>query len=177
MTASYFHISSYIMAQPDAALVPMTLGANGVKVYTALEYATIINANLIAEYQFTKQLKWNTQLVFSRGKEGNGMNLPFMEPFSYASGLSYAKEKISAEIAVQGNAVQTQYSAYYGEDKTADYAVINCSVGYKFSFYPSKILIKTGMENVLDTHYSTYTDWNNLPRMGRNVFVNVTARF
>ncbi|WP_333600721.1 TonB-dependent receptor plug domain-containing protein [Flavobacterium sp.] len=177
MTASYFHISNYIMAQPDAALVPMTLGANGVKVYTALEYATIINANLTTEYQFTKQLKWNTQLVFSRGKEGNGMNLPFMAPFSYASALSYAKEKISAEIAVQGNAVQTQYSAYYGEDKTPDYAVINCSVGYKFSFYPSKILIKTGMENVLDTHYSTYTDWNNLPRMGRNVFVNVTARF
>ena len=177
VTASYFHLNHYIIAQPDVVLVPMTIGANGVKVYTALDYATIFNANLTTEYQFSKQLKWNAQFVYSQGKDSNSMNLPFMAPFSYSTSLHYTEEKITAEIAVQGNATQTNYNAFYGEDRTADYAIINSSLGYKFPFNTVKLLVKVGVENVLDTYYSTYSDWNDLPRIGRNVFVNLVVRF
>lgn len=177
MTGSYFHISNYIMAIPDAILVPMTIGANEVKVYSALDYATIINVNLSAEYQFSKQFVWNSQLVYSKGSDCNSMNLPFIAPFSYTSSLHFAKEKIAAEILVHGNTTQTNYSAFYGEDKTPSYAIINVSFGYKFSWKTIKIQMKTGVENVLDTYYSTYSDWNNLPRMGRNGFVNLATRF
>lgn len=177
VSASYFHINHYIIAQPDATLVPMTIGANGVKIYTALNSAIIFNANLTAEYQFSKQLKWNGQLVYSRGKGSDNANLPFMAPLSYLSSLYYAKEKFTAEISVQGNTVQTNYSPFYGEDKTPDYAILNCSFGHKFSLKSAKLLLKAGVENLLDTYYSTYTDWNNLPRMGRNMFLNLGVRF
>ena len=105
------------------------------------------------------------------------MNLPFIAPFSYNSSLHFVKEKISAEILVHGNTTQTNYNAFYGEDRTPSYAIINTSFGYKFLWNTIKIQMKTGLENVLDTYYSTYSDWNNLPRMGRNVFVNLAVRF
>ena len=177
MTGSYFHIINYIMAIPDAALIPMTIGANGVKVYSALEYATIINTNLSTEYQFSKQFVWNSQLIFSKGNECNSTNLPFIAPFSYTSSLHFVKKKIAAEILIHGNTTQTNYSTFYGEDKTPSYAIINVSFGYKCVWNTIKIQMKIGVENVLDTYYSTYSDWNNLPRMGRNGFVNLAARF
>jgi len=177
MTASYFHISNYIIAIPDTTLVPMTIGANGVKVYSALDHATIINANLRMQYLFSKEFKWNSQLVFSKGSDCNNMNLPFIAPFSYTSSLYYSKGKIASEITVQGNATQTKYSTFYGEDKTPSYAIINTSFGYKFLWNTIKMQMKIGVENVLDSYYSTYTDWNNLPRMGSNLFVNLVGQF
>lgn len=177
ITASYFHIEDYIVGKPDASLVPMTIGANGVKIYTALDYATIFNVSFTAEYQFSKLLKWNAQWVYSQGKDHENVNLPFISPLRYATSLLYTKEKISAEIILQGNTKQTHFSAIYGEDETPDYAIINMNLGYKFNLHQSKINTKFGVENILDTYYSTYSDWNNFPRQGRNFFVNVSVDF
>jgi len=33
--------------------------------------------------------------------------------------------------------------------------------------------VKLGAENIFDTYYSTFSDWNNIPRRGRNLFVNL----
>ena len=177
ITASYFHIEDYIVGKPDASLVPMTIGANGVKIYTALDYATIFNVSFTAEYQFSKLLKWNAQWVYSQGKDHENVNLPFISPLRYATSLLYTKEKISAEIILQGNTKQTHFSAIYGEDETPDYAIINMNLGYKFNLHQSKINTKFGVENILDTYYSTYSDWNNFPRQGRNFFVNASVDF
>lgn len=174
-TTSIFKIMDYIIAKPDVTLVPMTIGANGVKIYTALNYATIFNASLTTEYRFSKQLKWNSQLTFSRGIDSDSNGLPFMTPLAYSSTLNYSREKITLDIGVQGNATQTNYNTFYGEDKTPDYAILNSSFGYKFSFNTNRVLVKLGVENILDTYYSTYCDWNNLPRMGRNLFLNINA--
>lgn len=177
MTGSYFHISNYILAVTSSDLVPMTIGANGVKVYTALDYATVINANLMIDYQFSNQFKFSSQFVLSKGTDCHKRNLPFVAPLGYSASLNYFKGKISAEISALGNANQTDYSPNYGEDKTPGYTIINTSFGYKFLWNGLKFQFRTGIENVMDKEYSTYSDWNNLPRMGRNVFVNFTARF
>ncbi|HRG17839.1 MAG TPA: TonB-dependent receptor [Flavobacterium lutivivi] len=173
LSSSYFHISDYIVAKPDMSLVPMTIGANGVKIYTAINYATIFNINLTSEFKLSKTIKWNSQLGYCRGKDFENNNLPFISPFSYYTTLAYLKNKFSAEIMLQGNAKHINFGNLYGEDKTPDYAVINANFGYKFSINKIKIIAKTGVENMLDTYYSTYTDWNNIPRQGRNFFVNL----
>lgn len=173
IASSYFHISNYIVAKPSIDLVPMTIGANGVKIYSALDYATIFNISLVTEYNFSKLLKWNSQLVYSRGKDIENVNLPFISPFSYLSSFVFSKGVFSADFSVQGNANQDKFSAIYGEDKTPDYAILNTSFGYKFLFSKSKLAMKLGFENILDTYYSTYSDWNNFPRQGRNIFCNL----
>jgi iron complex outermembrane receptor protein len=51
------------------------------------------------------------------------------------------------------------------------------SSGYSFAFEKTKWSLRSGIENILDTNYSTYSDWNNIPRKGRNFFLNVTVGF
>jgi len=177
VSSSYFHISNYIVGKPDDSLIPMTIGATGVKIYTALDYATIFNADLNLEYQFSGNLKWKGQLVYSYGKDFEDRNLPFISPLRYFSALDFRKGKFTSEIAVQGNATQTQYSPFYGEDRTPDYAILNLNAGYSLAFEKVKCNAKIGIENIFDTYYSTFSDWNNIPRKGRNFFVNLAVGF
>ena len=176
LTSSYFHISDYIIAKPNSDLVSMTIGANGVKVYTAVSYATIWNIGLNTEYKFNPELKWNGQLLYTYGKDSQKVNLPFMSPLSYSTGFNYHKNKYSAELNLQGNAVQTNYSPSYGEDRTPDYAIINTSFGYEFKINSCDFAFKIGVENILDSYYTTYSDWNNIPRMGKNLFSNLILK-
>ena len=176
LTASYFHISDYIIAKPNAALVPMTIGASGVKIYTPVSYATIWNAGLSSEYKIAPELKWNGQLIYTYGKDSDNINLPFMSPLSYRTSVNYFKNRIAAELSLQGNATQTLYSPYYVEDKTPNFAVINASFGYTFKFSRYTVGINVGVENLLDSYYTTYSDWNNMPRMGRNLFSDLIIK-
>ncbi|MFV8347026.1 TonB-dependent receptor [Flavobacterium sp. ZB4P13] len=173
ITSSYFHISDFIVGKPDPILIPMTIGASGVKIYTALEYAAIFNTDLNIEYQITANFKGKGQLVYNYGKDFEKRNLPFISPLRYSASLNYKVNKFSAEIMVQGNATQTQFSPFYGEDRTPDYAILNLASGYSFTIEKSKWNIRAGIENILDTYYSTFSDWNNIPRKGRNFFLNI----
>lgn len=177
LTSSYFHIPNYIIGKPDANLIPMTIGASGVKIYTALDYATIFNTDLNVEYQISDHFKTKGQLVYNYGKDFEDKNLPFISPLRYSASLNYKIDRFSSEIMVQGNATQTQYSPFYGEDRTSDYAILNLATSYLFAIDGSKLNVRAGIENILDTYYSTFSDWNNIPRKGRNFFLNVSFAY
>jgi len=51
------------------------------------------------------------------------------------------------------------------------------NAGYSFAFDKVKCNVKTGIENVFDTYYSTFSDWNNIPRNGRNFFLNLAFNY
>ena len=50
ITASYFYISDYIIGKIDPKTLPMTIGASGVKIYDALDHASIFNTDFNLEY-------------------------------------------------------------------------------------------------------------------------------
>jgi len=177
LSASYFHIYDYIIGIPDASIAPMTIGANGVKIYTALDYATILSSDFTISYQLSDFWIWKGQFVYNLGKDNENNGLSFMSPFNYMTSLGFRPGKFSSELQLKGNATQTEYNAFYGEDKTSDYAIVNANFGYKFTFEKSKMILNTGVENIFDANYTTYTDWKNLPRMGRNIFVNLMFQF
>lgn len=173
ISSSYFHISDYIVGKILDHLVPMTIGANGVKSYTALDYATIFNVSLSTELQIAEPLKWSTQFVYTRGKDNQNGNLPFMTPFSYQSSLKFEKNKFSSDLSVLGNSKHQDFAAIYGESATPDYFIMNASAGYLFNVNSSKILARVGVENLFDRFYTTYSDWNKIPRPGRNFYLNL----
>lgn len=177
LSTSYFHIYDYIIGIPDASVAPMTIGANGIKVYTALDYATILSSDFTVSYQLSDFWIWKGQFVYNLGKDNENNGLPFMSPFNYMTSLGFRPGKFSSELQLKGNATQTEYNAFYGEDKTPDYAIVNANFGYKFTFEKSKMMLNTGIENMFDAYYTTYTDWNNLSRMGRNIFINLMFQF
>lgn len=174
---SYFHIMDYIIGVPSANLVSMTIGGNGVRTYTGLDYASIVHSQLDFEYRFLQSFKWNTQLVYSRGVDSNANALPLITPLSYSSSLTYYKSKFSTNIAFRGNDAQRNYSPFYGENRTAAFNIIDVGVGYNFFVKNSKIDIRLKAENIFDRNYSTFSDWNNIPRKGRNIALHTVIDF
>lgn len=172
-TSSYFHIQDYIVGKVDTSVLPMTIGASGVKRYTALDYARIFTTGVELEQKFLEDFKVESQFTYTHGKGSDDNYLPFMSPFSYRLSFSYLKENFGAELSAQGNAKHTNYSSFYGENKTVDYVILGASTKYSFRWDRSVLNLQAGVENILDTYYSTFADWNKIPRAGRNVFINL----
>ena len=72
-----------------------------------------------------------------------------------------------------GNSRQSNFSPDFGEDQTPAYAIVNANAGYILGFEKSRLYGKIGVENLLDAYYSTFGDWNNIPRPGRNFYLNL----
>lgn len=172
--SSYFYIMDYIIGNIDNNINSMTIGANGVKVYDALKNASIFDVYLNTSYTFSKSLSLNSTIGFNYGKGSNNENLPLIKPFSYLAEISYNGEKFNAAIQLEGNGNQSKYGSFYGEDETPQYAILNLNLGNVFYNKDHKMVIKYGVENILDTYYSTYADWNNIPRQGRNIYINLS---
>ncbi|MCM4167278.1 TonB-dependent receptor [Arenibacter sp. H213] len=172
--ANVFHITDYIIGAVDPSLSVMTIGAEGVKVYKNLEYANMYNTSLDLEYAPIPQFKWNGLIAYHRGVDQDRENLPFISPFSYRSSLSYHKGSISGSIGMSGAGKQVNYNPNFGEDQTMAYTIFSLSLGKTFIFNNDLMYTKVGVENILDKRYSTYSDWKNIPRMGRNFFVTIS---
>lgn len=172
--AAYFHLMDYIIGEINPAISPMTIGANGVRVYNSLAYASIFKSILNSTYTLSDQISLYTAIGFNYGQGSNGANLPLISPLSYQIQVSYKLPTFNAAIQLKGNVEQTSYSPTYGEDKTPSFAILNLTMGNQFYIKEHETVLKYGIENILDTTYSTYADWNNIPRQGRNFFVNLS---
>ncbi|WP_308993157.1 TonB-dependent receptor [Mariniflexile litorale] len=174
LESSYFHIMDYIIGDIDVTLSPMTIGANGVQVYTQLNNATIFNVYFNSSYQFSKTFSVNGTVGYNYGTGSNDVSLPLIKPFSYLAEINYSTPLFNAAIQLEGNGNQSKYSHFYGEDETPQYAILNLNLGNILYIKEHKLVLKYGIENILDANYSTYADWNNIPRQGRNIYINLS---
>ena len=174
LETSYFHIMDYIIGTIDETMSPMTFGANGVRIYSALAYATIFDVYLNSSYKLSNSFSVNGTIGYNYGKGNHGKNLPLIKPFSYLAEVNYSRPLFNAAIQLEGNGNQSQYSSFYGEDETPSYAVLNLNLGNQLHIDNHKFILKYGIENILDTNYSSYADWRNIPRKGRNFYVNAS---
>ncbi|MDC6362889.1 MULTISPECIES: TonB-dependent receptor [Flavobacteriaceae] len=174
LEGNYFHTRDYIIGEIDPTLNEMTIGADGVKIYTNLKQANLYNVSMDMEYKFTPELNWSGRVSYHRGIDHNGRNLPFISPVDYRSQLSYAHGSFSGSVTLSGAMDQTNFSPTFGEDRTPAYTLLSLSLGKTFSLGGNTLYVKAGVENLFDTYYSTYSDWNNIPRMGRNFFMTLS---
>ena len=170
LDGNVFLFSNYIIGQFETRLSPMTVDAEGVKVYGNISHATIANVSLTAEWQLTDQLRWNGKVSYSSGRDADGDPLPLISPISWQSELQYRYKRLQAQAVVKGNTRQSNYGAKYGETAAGEWAILNLSAQYGFS----SITIRAGIENLFDKQYATYADWNHIPQKGRNVYLNVS---
>jgi len=174
--ADYFRVYDYIIGFNRSDFIPMTIGASGIRMYGQLPVATIFNASLSSDYKITDALQLSGKMVYRKGNSGS-LNLPQIQPFSYGTNFKYQHKTIVAEVGAEGALKQTKYSATLGEKPISAYTVINLATSKQFDFAKQKLLLKAGLENIFDRYYSTFADWNRVPRMGRNIFVNVVYGF
>ncbi|MDO5655943.1 MAG: TonB-dependent receptor [Flavobacteriaceae bacterium] len=171
---NFFHIQDYIIGEISPNLSNMTLDASGVKIYQALDFAQIWNIKLISSFQFNPNLSWNGRIGYYKGTSDSGENLPLISPINIQSGLHWQHSSWMAMAEWDFAAKQKNYSASYGEDATAAYHLFHISAGKEFKIDSKKIYIRTGIQNLFDAHYSTFSDWNNIPRPGRNFFFHLS---
>lgn len=169
---SYFYMGNYIIGEPDPALSPMTIGATGVKIYTGLDHATIWNSSIKAEVQFLNHWHLNGILAYSLGRDDKGEPLPLISPLNYNAALHYKKNVFDAELSFSGAGEQTEFGSIYGETPSESYMIFNANASYNFYVGDQSFYVRAGVENMFDKYYSTYADWNDIPRMGRNFFLN-----
>lgn len=177
MKANYFYIRDYIIGRIWSMGSPMNYQSVGVKGYTSLDYATLVNLSLKANYHISHQLHWDGLLTYARGQDERGGNLPFIRPLSYQTALHFKHQQFAVQTAVNGDFTQEHYSPEFGEDETAAYTIWNASADYAFKISHYQAKIQVGVENIFDRYYSTYADWGNIPRMGRNIFSSLKLDF
>jgi len=171
--ASYFYLYNYIIGKPDKGLSSMTINASGIKVYENLNHASILNIDGNIKQSFLNYFTWTTKASYSFGKDDHNGALPLIAPFSYTSTLTFGKKRINAEIKLQGASKQYKYRAEYSEDQTPAYFISAASIGYEFPLKKYIPSLRIGVENIFDRKYSTYSDWNNILRKGRNFYINL----
>ncbi len=175
--ASYFLISDYIIGKPAAGLHAMNINAVGVKVYGQLPHAQLFNTYLEAEQQLAPRWKVRAGASYRYGQGSGGTILPLIQPLGYQAALRYGKGKFFAEASLDGSS-SNRNSIEFGETRKAAYAVVNAAVSKEMALGGKKSLVmKAGVENILDTYYSTFADWAGIPRMGRNLYGNLIFRF
>jgi iron complex outermembrane receptor protein len=175
--ANYFHIENYIVGRVLSLGSPMNYQSVGVKGYTSLDYARLFNISVNANYDILQHLHWTGGLTYARSTDDQGANLPFIRPLSYQASLHYMHGGFGIQSSVHGDFEQKNYSPEYGEDLTAAYCIWNISADYGFDFQRFKATLQIGAENLFNAYYSTYADWGNIPRMGRNVFTSLKINF
>lgn len=170
---NYFYIKNYIIGRILSLGSPMNYQSIGVKGYTSLDQATLFNFSLNAKYNILQNLHWKGTLTYAKGLDDNLNNLPFIRPLSYQTSLHFSYKKFSFLTSLNGDLKQNNYSPEYGEDETPSYQNWNLSADYTFYIKDKKTVFQVGAENIFNEYYSTYADWGNIPRMGRNVFTSL----
>ncbi len=171
---NFFHTQNYILGEIDPTLSTMTIGADGVKIYRNLEYANLFNVSINGVWDMSKNLKYNGLVSYHRGVDQDSRNLPFISPLTYSTSFRYSLPKFSASLSLRGAADQVNFNSEFGEDSTSAYNVVSLSVAKTFFISDDRLDAQVGVENLFDTYYSTYTDWNNIPRMGRNIYLTLS---
>ncbi|OJZ03244.1 TonB-dependent receptor [Sphingobacterium sp. 40-24] len=175
--ANYFFIQDYIIGRILSLGSPMNYQSVGVKGYTSLDHATLFNLALNAQYQILPGLDWKAILTYARGQDNMGGNLPFIRPLNYQTSLHYRYKMIGVKTSMNGDFSQVNFSPEYGEDQTASYKIWNVSADYNFNIGKLNAAFQVGAENLFNEYYSTYADWGNIPRMGRNIFTSLKINF
>lgn len=172
-----FFFSNYIIGQFEERLSPMTVGAEGVKVYGNQSRATISNASATVEGHLPRHVNLAARLAYGIGRDECGDPLPLISPVAYSATVSYAPQKFSVRMEIYGNAKQTSYGKKYGEKQTPAYAV--CRIGGQYMWNLAEkhpVTLRAGVDNLLDKQYTTYSDWCGIPQKGRNVYANISIK-
>jgi len=174
LDANAFFFTNYIIGQFETRLSPMTVDAEGVKVYGNLDHATIVNTSFTADWKLLPWMTWNTRFSYAIGEDDKGDPLPLISPFSYTSGFSFAYKRFQGKVELRGNSRQVDYGKKYGETATPAWVIGNISGQYSLSIHEHALTLRAGVENLADKRYTTYADWCDIPQKGRNVYVNLS---
>lgn len=171
-----FYITDYIIPKKNEGISPMSMGANGVKIYEQLNHASILNAGMNLDYKMFTNWIFSANASYRYGEGTGNTILPLMQPFVYKMNLRFARKSYFAEASVEGSS-KNRNSIEFGETQKPGYFIANAALSKNFVLGNQKLILKLGVENLFDRYYSTFDDWSGIPRMGRNIYSNLIFKF
>ena len=172
-----YHFDNYIFGAHDATLWQMTIGANGVKIYDNYGKANITGAELSLNQNWNEFLGSFTTVAYQYGEGEQIGNLPWISPLTIRSSNWVSYKGIKLNTHQTYGADQKYFNANFGEDATPNYYVFDFDFSKAIEIGNSSLNTKLGVQNLFDANYFTHLDWNNIPRRGRSLFIEVMYSF
>lgn len=174
LSGSIFYLNDYIIGVIDPIYNAMTYAGLGVKKYENINHAIQGSLDWNFTYNIDNNWKLSGGLTYSYGEDSNKNTLPFIAPLAYNTAIDYRYNAFKTQLSLKGNAVKNNAAEAYGEVRTPSYAILDWNANYNFPIKSQSLNIGLGIENLLDTYYTTYSDWNKIPNPGRNFFINLS---
>lgn len=176
-TAFLSRINQYIFAQVEPAFSHMTIGASGVKTYTNIPFALMAGMEASAIVKPIKNFDLVSTLRFTAGRDHQRYHLPNIAPLKNITSLRWQHKQLFFQVETELAAPQQRFSYRAGEDATQSYSLFHFRSGYKINFSNILMELQAGMENLLDKRYHEHLDWGNIPRPGRNAYLQLKWLF
>lgn len=173
LSLSGFHIQNYILGIPEPQLIPMTLGALGVKSYQNIPYAQLATLRWDFNFFLNKAWTFESYVSYHYGSDAEGKALPLISPIQYSAQLEYQHRFFTSQLTAVGNSKQNSQNSVYGAPTTPAHIVFNWNAAVPIQWGSANVLLTIGIDNISDQFYTTYADWNGIPRMGRNYKINL----
>lgn len=170
-TVFYHHIRNYISGSIDPSFSTMTIGAHGVKKFSALSYAELSGVEVSLLLKPLAALDIVSTLRYTQGKDNTGDPLPMIAPLKNINTVRYQFRYFFIQGETETAAAQNKVSHKYGEDPTPGYFLLHLRSGFPFHLMGKKTDLQYGVENLLDKNYHEHLDWGNVKRPGRNVYL------
>jgi iron complex outermembrane receptor protein len=177
LTAYAVLLNNYITGIVQPGFIPMTSGANGVKSYLNLPFAQLLGGEGSINWQPVKTVQAIGTLKYTYASDDHQMPLPFIAPLKSVISLRWQPGAFSAQAECEASAAQNRFSISAGEDGTPGYMLLHLRLGYSLPIRSTMIGVQAGIENVFDRYYHDHLDWNNIPRPGRNIYLQASIGF
>lgn len=175
LSGFYYYIDDYIVGVIDPELSSMTIGANGVKVYRAFDnaYMTGFEGSL---FWSKKKFSWVNVLNFTYGRDSKGEILPQLPPLKLTSTFTIKGKSWDLSPEITGAIRKDEVRKTYGEQSTPAWMIANLRASYYLN-KKTNWVFQAGIENIFNDYYYEFLDWGQIPRPGRNFYLNVTFKF
>jgi iron complex outermembrane receptor protein len=176
LTAFAARLSNYIIGIVEPSLSAMTIGANGVKSWQNLATAFQTGGEATLSGQLGKNWQGVATLRYTFAEDADGNPLPSIPPLKTAVSLRFQPGAFSAQAEWEAAAAQHRFSTRAGEDMTPGFMLVNLRFGYTIPVAKTTLGIQAGVDNLFDLRYHEHLDWGNIPRMGRNIYAQISIR-
>lgn len=173
-TAFAYKFFDYIKGSVDSSLTPMTIGADGVKLYRNINGALLTGGEVTLSYVTSRYSHFSSTINYTYGEDNSGNPLPLIPPLKGNFLFKIHPPVVTLQIDGNWAARQTRVDIQSGEIKTPGFII--------FNFRATKEIIKgleinAGVENIFDKEYYEHLDWSKIPRPGRNFYGVVSYSF
>jgi iron complex outermembrane receptor protein len=176
-TLYHYQFQDYIIGIIDSTYDGMTIGSNGVKVYTNIPTASISGAELKINTVFFNVLKFQNSTQYSYGLDNEQNPLQMIPPLQNTTiiGIQYKKVDFRLETIIA--AMQNNPRLNAGETVTPSYALMNIHAQVPFKLFKQNWSASASVKNLFDANYWDHLDWNSVPRPGRSFVFNLRMSF